>query len=247
MKQLSRIAAVAVVTMMTVLASAQNAPAPGGMQAGGLVPPSPQSGPPAPQPTGPTQTQKQLEQADTEDSGRGLEFVYFGVEGGFQHIALQNIHASGDLVPSPVRTNDVGSLLGATIGIRLLFLTLGPRFRFAHFHDWDLWSLNLDAGWRIPLGNLEPYGMLSGGYSRLGRSADGVLGSGNDVSVKGFNVRLGGGVDYFITSVLSVGCLVTVELLGLSRGAVGQTGFYAADSSALGIGFAGSAVAGLHF
>jgi len=246
MKQLSRIAAVAALTMMTVPAGAQ-ATAPPGMQAGGLVPPSSQSGPPAPQPLQPTATQKRLEQADSEDSGRGLEFVYFGVEGGFQHAALQNIHKSGDLVAGSVRTNDVGALLGATIGVRLLFLTIGPRFRFAHFHDWDLWSLNLDAGWRIPLGNFEPYGMLSGGYSRLANSADGVLGSGNAVSVKGFNVRLGGGVDYFITNVLSVGGVVTVELLGLSRGAVGQTGAYAADSSALGIGLAGSAVAGLHF
>jgi hypothetical protein len=234
-------------TSLAVTANAQNAPAPNGMQAGGLTPPSAESGPPAPKPLVPTVTQKQLDRANAEDSGRGLEFIYFNVEGGFQQMSLHGLHASTGVVTAPVRTSDVGSLLGATVGVRLLFLTIGPRFRFAHFHDWDLWSLNLDVGWHIPLGNLEPYAVLSGGYSRLGRSAEGVLGSNSGVSVKGFNVRLGAGADYYVTNVFSVGALATVEMVGLSRGGIAQAGFYGTDGSALGIGLAGSVVAGLHF
>jgi len=238
--------AAALGTSLAAPAAAQTAPAPGGMQAGGLTPPSAQSGPPAPQPVMPTATQRELEQARAEDSGRGLEFVYFDVEGGFQHLALQGLHSSANLVAAPVRTSDVGSLLGVTVGMRLLFLTIGPRLRFAHFHDWDLWSLNLEAGWHIPLGNFEPYAVVGGGYSRLGRSAGAVLGPDSGVSVKGFNLRLGVGADYYVTNVLSVGALMTAEMIGLSRGAVAAPG-YTADASALGIGFAGSAVAGLHF
>jgi hypothetical protein len=227
-------------------ASAQNAPAPSGMQAGGLAPPSSQSGPPAPQPLGPSPTQMQLQQASAEDSGRGLEFVYFDVEGGVSHVSLGSLHASGDLVAGGVRSSDVGSVLGVATGARLLFFTVGPRFRFGHFHDWDLWSLDLEAGWHIPLGNLEPYAIVGAGYSRLGRSADAVLGSGNDVSVKGFNVRIGGGFDYYVTNVLSVGALASVEMMRLSRGAVAQPG-YGADASGLGLGLTASAVVGLHF
>jgi hypothetical protein len=233
-------------TSLAARASAQNAPAPGGMQAGGLTPPSTQSGPPAPQPTQPTQTQQRLERASAEDSGRGLEFVYFDVEGGIQHVALQNLHASSDLVPDAVKRSDAGSLLGTAAGVRLLYLTVGPRFRFAHFHDWNLWSLDLEVGWHVPLGNIEPYAMLGAGYSRLARSAEGQVGA-DGVTVKGYNVRLAGGVDYYVTNVLSVGALVTAELIGLSRGGIAQPGFYAIDSSTLGTGFAGSAVAGLHF
>ncbi|MET0595712.1 MAG: hypothetical protein ABW133_23645, partial [Polyangiaceae bacterium] len=62
--------------------------APPGMQSGGLAPPGPGSGPPAPQPMYPNNTQRHLEQSEREDSGRGLEWVYFNVEGGLQHAAL---------------------------------------------------------------------------------------------------------------------------------------------------------------
>jgi hypothetical protein len=234
-------------TSLAAPASAQNAPSPAGMQAGGLAPPSPQSGPAAPQRAESGTTQRQLDEANAEDSGRGLDLVFFAVEGGFEHVALQNLHASTDLVAAGVRTNDTGSMLGATAGFKMLFFSLGPRFRFGHFHDWDLWTLDLELGWHVPLGNLEPYARLGGGYSRLTRSADGAPSARSDVTVKGYNVRLGLGVDYYVTNVFSVGALLTADLIGLSRAAIAQAGFYGADSSALGLGFAGSAVAGLHF
>jgi hypothetical protein len=246
MNELSRGTTAVLATMLgaslATMASAQNAPAPSGMQAGGLTPPSSQSGPPAPQPVGPTETQKRLEQASAEDSGRGLEFFYFDVEGGVEHVSLQSLHSSGDLVPSAVSSNGVGSLLGVAAGARLLFFTVGPHFRFGHFSDWNLWSLDLDVGWHIPLGNLEPYAMIGGGYSRLSNYA-----GADYASIKGFNIRIGGGLDYYITNVLSVGGQITAELLGLSRGAISQPGFYGPDASGLGLGFTGSAVAGLHF
>jgi hypothetical protein len=235
------LAAVACVSLAAG-ANAQNAPASPGMQAGGLTPPSAQSGPPAPQPLGPTATQKQLEQANAEDSGRGLEFFYFNVEGGVEHVSLQSLHSNGDLV-SPDSSSGVGSMLGVAAGARLLFFTVGPHFRFGHFSDWNLWSLDLDVGWHFPLGNLEPYALVGGGYSRLSVRGDDT----NVFSIKGFNVRIGGGLDYYVTNVLSVGAQLTAELLGLSRGAIAQPGFYGADASGLGLGFTGSAVAGLHF
>ena len=59
------------------------------MQTGGLAPPPPGSGPPPPPPPMyPGATQRQLEEASREDSGRGLEFVYFDVGGGGQLAAL---------------------------------------------------------------------------------------------------------------------------------------------------------------
>src|SRR5690242_9602289 len=57
------------------------------MQSGGLAPPPPGSGPPPAAPAYPTYpaypntAQRQLEDAEHSDSGRGLEFVYFNVGG----------------------------------------------------------------------------------------------------------------------------------------------------------------------
>jgi hypothetical protein len=225
------------------------------MRAGGLAPPPPGLGPPPPSPSYPNPTQRELEQAARADSGRGLDFVYVDVEGGAQLAALTALSESGTLVPASDKTSALGPYFGAGAGIRLLYLTVGPRFRFAHFTDWDLWSLNLDVGWRIPLGNLEPYAMLGGGFAKLGRSAEGRSGIG-DVSISGFDVRLGGGLDYYASNVFSVGGTVQAELLRLARGATTVTppgdpsppaSPFSSDAWGLGLVVTAGAVLGLHF
>ena len=228
------------------------------MQTGGLAPPPPGSGPPPPAPPYPNAAQRQLEEAEHSDSGRGLEFVYFDVGGGGQFAALSALSESGKLVPASDKSSAFGPSFSAAAGIRLLYLTVGPRFRFAHFTDWDLWTLNLDIGWHIPLGNLEPYGILGGGFAKLGRSAEGIPGVG-DVSISGFNVRLGGGVDYYLSSVLSVGGALHADLMRLSRAgtpplrSAGDPGSPAVieaisrDASSLGLVLTAGAVVGLHF
>ena len=205
----------------------------------------------------PGATQRELEQASREDSGRGLEFVYFDVGGGGQLAALTALSQSGTLVPASDKTTAFGPYFAAGAGLRLLFLTVGPRFRYAHFTDYDLWSLNLDLGWRVPLGNLEPYAMLGGGFAKLGRSSEGVSGIG-DVSITGFNVRLGGGVDYYLSNVFSVGGTLQAELLRLARGSTtvpppsptdpnAAPSPFASDASSLGLVVTAGAVLGLHF
>jgi hypothetical protein len=205
----------------------------------------------------PNPTQRQLEEATREDSGRGLEFVYFDASGGAQLAALTALSESGTLVPASDKNTAFGPYVAAGAGLRLLFLTVGPRFRFAHFTNWDLWTLNLDLGWRVPLGSLEPYAMLGGGFAKLGRSAEGASGIG-DVSITGFNVRLGGGVDYYLSNVFSVGGTLQAELLRLARGATtapppspmdpnAAPSPFASDASSLGLVVTAGAVLGLHF
>jgi hypothetical protein len=208
--------------------------------------------PPPPYQPGPTQLQ--LEQAGERDSGRGLEFVYFDVEAGLEYAALDALSKDGTLVPETSKTSAAGGLVGGSAGIRLLFFTLGPRFRFAHFNDWDLWTLNLDFGWHVPLGRLEPYGSIGGGYARLGHAADKLLGTDRGVSVAGFDVRLGGGVDYYIANVFSVGGLLEAELLRLARSGVALRSTdpataapFQSDASSLGLTVTLAAVVGFHF
>lgn len=236
----------------------------GSMQAGGLAPPSSSEDPES------AQTEQKLETADEKDSGRGLEWVWLNGEIGFEHLGLQTFKANHLLDSGVVKTTQTGLAYGAGLGVRLVFLTLGARFRLASFDQYQVWTLGGEVGLRIPLGNLEPYLTLGGGFASLGSFSAGDLGgvSGSNVSVKGYDIRAGGGLDYYVTPVFSVGASITGEMLGLTRpgvdpsklqqatsgtvmtpaGAQATSGqIYAADGSSLGFGVTGTAVLGLHF
>jgi hypothetical protein len=195
-----------------------------------------------------------LEAAGEQDSGRGLEFVYFDVEGGIEFAALDAITKSGTLVPDASKTSGAGALVGVSAGLRLLYFTVGPHFRFAHASDWDLWTLNLDLGWRVPLGRLEPHGHIGGGYAKLAHSADNLLGNARGVSVTGFDFRFGGGVDYYVANVFSIGGTLDVELLRLARSSVAiqptdppAAAAFSTSASSLGVAVTAGAVIGFHF
>ena len=83
-------------------------------------------------------TQQQLEQSQDQDSGRGLEFVYFQLDGGLQFASLTALHQSGALLADSSKTSAVGPLFGVAIGMRLLYFTVGPGFRFTHTFLMDL-------------------------------------------------------------------------------------------------------------
>src|SRR5262245_32634100 len=63
--------------------------APPPLEAGGLRPPAPV----APQP-GESETLQKLERAEREDAGRGLEFFWVDVEGGYGYMDLQALAAN---------------------------------------------------------------------------------------------------------------------------------------------------------
>ena len=243
------------------------------LNAGGLrPPPSVQSDPFAP-PSG--ETAADLEHSDEEDSGRGLEFLWLNGEIGLQHLGLQTFSSKDLLDTKVVSSTQTGLVYGAGAGIRLLFLTLGGRFRLGNFSDYQVWTLNAEAGFRIPIGSIEPYITLGGGYASLGAFDSKNVGAGLNsagVDVTGYNVRGGGGLDIYLGNVVSVGASVTGDILFLSRPGVdptklaattgtvqpGQMGtaaqgqalaseVYAADGSSIGGGATFTAVLGLHF
>ena len=99
------------------------------MQSGGLAPPPPMNEDPDS-----AATEEKLETADQKDSGRGLEWVYLNGEIGFEHLGLQTFKATNNLFDSKVvPSTETGLLYGAGVGIRLVFITLGARFRMGSF------------------------------------------------------------------------------------------------------------------
>jgi hypothetical protein len=218
---------------------------PSSLQAGGLTAPESEPDPEH------RATEQQLERAEAEDSGRGLEFVYLNVEFGVEHLDLQLLSANDLVDTAVVETSQTGLVYGAGLGLRFVYITAGARFRFADFSAWQLWTLNGEVGLRIPIGNLEPFITAGAGFASLG--ALGIPEA--DVDITGYNVRLGGGVDYYVTPVFSVGAAATAEILGLTRSGVspsalpggGAGSVYAADGSGVGLGVTGTLLLGLHF
>lgn len=238
------------------------------LSSGGLAPP------PAieseTQETGPTFTEQELERADREDAGRGLSFFWLNGEVGYGMLGLHTFHANDLVDAEVVKSTQDGLVFGFGAGVRLVFLTLGGRFRLGTFDEWQLWTLNAELGFRVPLGRLEPNFTFGGGYASLGSfdtgSVSGAIGdiglTSDGLNVRGFNLRGGVGLDYFVGSSLSVGANLSGDLLFLTRppvrgvtagGAAGgpeaeaAAEVYSRDGSAVGGAATLMAVVGLHF
>lgn len=236
------------------------------LNSGGLAPPPPVEST-AP-PVAPISPEDDLKRADKEDSGRGLEFVWLNAEGGYQNLGLQTFHANNLVDAKLVKSTESGFMFGAGAGVRLLFLTLGARFRLGTFDSWQLWTLNAELGLHLPFGRLEPYFTFGGGYASLGSfntssfkaAWDDVGLKASGLDIRGYNVRGGFGMDYYVANAFSVGANVTGDLMFLSRPkstTTVQTGgdpvkeaaaeVYARDGSSVGGALAITAVLGLHF
>ncbi|HEV8550469.1 MAG TPA: hypothetical protein VGQ57_15600, partial [Polyangiaceae bacterium] len=133
------------------------------LSAGGLAPPPALESTPSPgaTPNTPASTEAELAKADKEDSGRGLEFVWLGADVGVMHLGLETFKNDKIVDPAAVKSTQTGLVAGAGAGVRLVFLTLGARFRYAPLPDMKLWSLSAEGGIHAPFGAFEPYGTLS--------------------------------------------------------------------------------------
>ena len=220
---------------------------------GGLAPPPalPTNEAPA-EPEPGTATEAKLEEAEREDAGRGLEFFWVNGEIGAEHLGLRSFSDSDLVDADVVDTATTGLLFGGGLGFRLVFITGGARFRMAQFSDFKLWTVNLEAGLRIPMGSLEPYVTLGGGYA-ASASLKALGDAGPEIDVRGFDIRGGVGIDYYLTELFSAGVNLTGDCLFLSRSKIDtaelpaeSAAVYAKDGSAIGGGVSLTAVIGVH-
>jgi hypothetical protein len=233
------------------------------MQAGGLTPPPPMTSEP-PTTTAAPSVEQDLNKAKEEDSGRGLTWVWLNVEGGFEHVGLQTFNVDEEnFTAGFIESSSSGGVIGAGLGFRLLFLTIGARGRVGFFPAWQLFSVGGEVGFHIPVGNLEPHFDFGFGYTALGSFSGAVSGANDAISIRGLDARVGGGFDYFITPVFSLGANVSWEFLALTRPGLSPEAVanlqtdpnvdsaraqaLAAEGSGYGSALAVTAVAGLHF
>ncbi len=244
--------------------------APSAPPAAPLPPPAAPLPPPAAAP--PLQGASEAAPLDTspeaKDFSHGLELIYFNAEGGYQNVGLRTLHTS-NLLPETASTSGGGPFFGLGGGVRLIFLTLGPRFRIGQIDGWSTWTLDAEAGIHLPLGRVEPYFTFAAGYAKLTASDSQVMTSGIDV--RGFNARLGLGLDYYASKNFTIGASASAEILAMSRSGelpsspgaqvancndltdpmqkqqCASAAVYAADGSSLGMAVTFGGVVGLHF
>ncbi|MBW2528951.1 MAG: hypothetical protein JRI23_32545 [Deltaproteobacteria bacterium] len=169
-------------------------------------------------PTPPSETEKHLDESEEDDSGRGLTWFWIDAEGGYQYVGLESFTVDEESLSAGFEKSDAhGGYVGAGLGFQLLFLRIGPRFRVGFFDEWQIYSLDGELGFRIPVGPVEPHFEIAAGYTALG-SLTGFLADVPDaVHIDGFNVRVGGGLDIFLSEYFSIGGVFSWEFMGLTR------------------------------
>lgn len=195
----------------------------GGINANGLTPPPALSTPPPANTTDPAATVPEpkdeirdgLDESKEDDSGRGPDWFWFEVEGGFEHVGLQTFNIDEqNFSVGLVETEASGGTIGAGVGAQLVFLTIGVRARMGFFDAWQMGRIGGEVGFRIPIGFVEPRFDLGGGYVGLG-SFDGVVAE--TVEIQGFYLRAGAGVDFYPIDWLSIGGHATFDFMALTR------------------------------
>ncbi len=218
--------------------------------------------------------QADVPSSDDESSGRRkVELFWLRPTAGYAVANLTTFEAdtenlTGDLIPTRLAGPEFG--LGA--GLRLMFISFAVNGKVDLFNDdsqtrtvdnLQLWTLDgnillhLLTGYRV-----EPYVQLGGGYSAFA-GIDDALGAGSGYRVSGWNVHGGIGLDYFVEDNISIGALLSGQLMFLSRPGTSATALLTpqkvdtvgqardrlleADGSSIGTGFSIVAGPGLHF
>lgn len=199
---------------------------------------------------------------------RGWEWFWLSGEGGIQYLGLESL-SSDHLVPGTKSSADTGPMMGMALGIRLFIVTLGVRARYAFLNHYNYWSVDPEIGLRFGWGSVQPYLLLGGGYSALGAFESGSPANNFGAKIRGFNIRAGAGLDFYVSDHVSLGLLGTAEIVAMTRPGVTQSDLQvntnvntndpnAAQSqaaaqeaklegSSLGVSLVGSAVLGFHF
>lgn len=190
---------------------------PPNVQAGGLTPPT-TAPPPSPTTTPPpTETEKDLDKAKKDDSKRGLEWVWLNVEGGFSYVDLKTFVGNDDFTFGFVDTQATGGMVGAGLGVRLVFITLGARGRIGFYDPWQMFTVGGELGVHIPIGRIDLHFALGGGYAALGSVNALAQGAKDAIGIAGGYGRVNGGVDVYITPIFSVGVMASGDFLAMVR------------------------------
>jgi hypothetical protein len=234
-------AAALLVTLPSSLAYAQDATPP---------PPSPLAPPPPIDPNSPgaptgdpnaqttpeQATTKKLDEAEADDSGRNFELFWADAMLGASYIDMRQF--SSDTLAIEKATAG-GPMVSLGAGVRFVILVLGVRVKYNALSAFNMWQLDGEVGFKIPISKLDLLIGAHGGYSFVGSLGDGAVATNSStptnsdaVKVRGFNVGLDVALDYYLTPTFSIGGGVFGDALFLNRPPVDKPSGLSADQSA---------------
>jgi hypothetical protein len=205
------------------------------------VPGSPSGDPNAPgQSTTPEQaTNAKLDEAERDDNGRKFELVWFDVQPGVSYIDMRQFSSSTFQIE---KASSAGPMISVGAGLRLVVFVIGVRAKYNALSAFNMWQLNGEAGFKIPIGKVDLLIGAHGGYSFVGSLGDGTVATNaggtptnNDaVKIRGFNAGLDFALDYYVTDTFSIGGGFFADFLFLNRPPVSKpAGLTAQESAAL--------------
>jgi hypothetical protein len=195
------------------------------------------------------------EEREDDDDGRGSDLIW--IEGAFGYSYVDLVQFSQDnFLPSVDRFSGSGFAASVAAGFRIQFLTIGARGSLASYTGFEVGSAVLDVALRIPTPVVEPFVRAGFGYGWVG-NADYETPSASDTSVFGLAVELGGGIDIYLSKIITIGGGFDAVFLNLSRqridsGCGGATCMvdeinFEEDGDSVGLQMRVTAHVGLHF
>jgi hypothetical protein len=213
-------------------------------------------------------TTQKLDEAEQKDSGRNFELFWLDGSIGGSYINMAQFSSESLQIE---KSSAGGPAFSLGAGVRFVILVLGARLRHNALSSFNMWQLNAEAGFKIPVSSFDILFGLHGGYSFVGRLGDAGLATNPDkpastdaVSIRGFNGGVDVAFDYYVSPLFSVGAGILGDFLFLNRPAVDKpAGFasltpaqqaainndpvYQKSGSSAGLQLAGGLRLGLHF
>lgn len=190
------------------------APAPAPTSTDATTEPTAPTAPAEPSADAPADGSKPPEEKPKEDDGVGFKWVWLVPEVGYSYINLKSFSETNLAI---VDSSKSGAMVGAGVGIRLVFLTLGVRAR--HHFSMGMWQVMGEAGLHLKVNRIDPYIAFRGGYDTVGNFSQAVGNAVGDVKVdvKGWNAGGAIGFDYFVGDNVTLGVEGSADLLFLTR------------------------------
>jgi hypothetical protein len=185
----------------------------------------------------PSATTAKLDEAEREDSGRNFELFYVDTNLGASYINMRQF--SSDTL-SIEKASSAGPMVSLGAGVRLLVFVLGVRAKYNALSAFNMWQLNGELGFKIPISKVDFLIGAHGGYSFVGNIGEGTVATNrgdtptnNDaVKIRGWNAGLDVALDYYLAPELSIGGGVFADALFLNRPPVAIPGGLTPDQEA---------------
>jgi hypothetical protein len=210
-------------------------------------PPMPSAGQPgsATPPPPPGSTEARLKESTDKDTGVGLHFVYLQPEVGVGFASI------GSVLPETAKDfrSGAGAVLGVGAGFEFIAFQLGARLRYMPTSSFNLWTVGGEFAYQPGSGRFWPrIGLGVGWATATGFGQTMCSTFCGSIDVKGVDVSLRGGVQYFLTPHWEIGGDLSLDALFLKRAGITVVDTtYEKDATSTGVAAALVGHVGYHY